>query len=148
MTTSCSPPKSFDVFLERRQLTLNRFEDNYGKIVEELVASNLNNIPLNNQIIDLFKELNEDNVSVVPNIEYELNTLEEYRKTAKEKNETLKKINRKLKRNSSSALVVEQKLDNNIDKNSELSVKYSFLLVSILVLIVTSVGILVFVNKN
>ena len=148
MTTSCSPPKSFDVFLERRQLTLNRFEDNYGKIVEELVASNLNNIPLNNQIIDLFKELNEDNVSVVPNIEYELNTLEEYRKTAKEKNETLKKINRRLKRNSSSALVVEQKLDNNIDKNSELSVKYSFLLVSILVLIVTSVGILVFVNKN
>ena len=109
MTTSCSPPKSFDVFLERRQLTLNRFEDNYGKIVEELVASNLNNIPLNNQIIDLFKELNEDNVSVVPNIEYELNTLEEYRKTAKEKNETLKKINRRLKRNSSSALVVEQK---------------------------------------
>ncbi len=40
MTTS-SPPKSFDVFLNRRQLTLNRFEDNYSKLVTQLVESNL-----------------------------------------------------------------------------------------------------------
>ena len=148
MTTSCSPPKSFDVFLNRRQLTLNRFEDNYNKVVNKLVESNLNNVPLNNEIIGLFKDINQDNMSVVPNIEYELNTLEEYRKTSKEKSNTLKKINRKLKRNNSSALVAEKKLDNNVEKNSELSVKYSFLIVSILVLILASVGILVFVNKN
>ena len=148
MTTSCSPPKSFDVFLNRRQLTLNRFEDNYNKVVNKLVESNLNNVPLNNEIIGLFKDINQDNMSVVPNIEYELNTLEEYRKTSKEKSNTLKKIHRKLKRNNSSALVAEKKLDNNVEKNSELSVKYSFLIVSILVLILASIGILVFVNKN
>ena len=148
MTTSCSPPKSFDVFLNRRQLTLNRFEDNYNKVVNNLVESNLNNVPLNNEIIGLFKDINQDNESVVPNIEYELNTLEEYRKTSKEKSNTLKKIHRKLKHNNSSALVAEKKLDNNVEKNSELSVKYSFLIVSILVLILASVGILVFVNKN
>jgi len=148
MTTSCSPPKSFDVFLNRRQLTLNRFEDNYNKLVTQLVESNLNNVPLNNEIIGLFKDINQDNMSVVPNIEYELNTLEEYRKASKQKSNTLKKINRKLKHNNSSALVAEKKLDNNIERNSELSIKYSFLLVSIIVLIIASVGILVFVNKN
>lgn len=148
MTTSCSPPKSFDVFLNRRQLTLNRFEDNYNKLVTQLVESNLNNVPLNNEIIGLFKDINQDNMSVVPNIEYELNTLEEYRKASKQKSNTLKKINRKLKHNNSSALVAEKKLDNNIERNSELSIKYSFLLVTILVLIIASVGILVFVNKN
>jgi hypothetical protein len=148
MTTSCSPPKSFDVFLNRRQLTLNRFEDNYNKVVNKLVESNLNNVPLNNEIIGLFKDINQDNMSVVPNIEYELNTLEEYRKASKQKSNTLKKINRKLKHNNSSALVAEKKLDNNIERNSELSIKYSFLLVSIIVLIIASVGILVFVNKN
>ena len=148
MTTSCSPPKSFDVFLNKRQLTLNRFEDNYSKLVTQLVESNLNNVPLNNEIIGLFKDINQDNMSVVPNIEYELNTLEEYRKASKQKSNTLKKINRKLKHNNSSALVAEKKLDNNIERNSELSIKYSFLLVSIIVLIIASVGILVFVNKN
>jgi len=148
MTTSCSPPKSFDVFLNRRQLNLNRFEDNYNKVVNKLVESNLNNVPLNNEIIGLFKDINQDNMSVVPNIEYELNTLEEYRKASKQKSNTLKKINRKLKHNNSSALVAEKKLDNNIERNSELSIKYSFLLVSIIVLIIASVGILVFVNKN
>ena len=148
MTTSCSPPKSFDVFLNRRQLTLNRFEDNYNKLVTQLVESNLNNVPLNNEIIGLFKDINQDNMSVVPNIEYELNTLEEYRKASKQKSNTLKKINRKLKHNNSSALVAEKKLDNNIERNSELSIKYSFLLVSIIVLIIASVGILVFANKN
>ena len=148
MTTSCSPPKSFDVFLNRRQLTLNRFEDNYSKLVTQLVESNLNNVPLNNEIIGLFKDINQDNMSVVPNIEYELNTLEEYRKASKQKSNTLKKINRILKHNNSSALVAEKKLDTNIERNSELSIKYSFLLVSIIVLIIASVGILVFVNKN
>jgi len=109
MTNSCTPPKSFDVFLERRQLTLNRHNDNYNKIVEKLVGGNLNNVPLNNEVLVLFNEINNDNVSVVPNIEYELNTLEKYRKSTQEKTNTLKKVHRKLKNNNSSALVASDK---------------------------------------
>jgi hypothetical protein len=148
MTNSCTPPKSFDVFLERRQLTLNRHNDNYNKIVEKLVGGNLNNVPLNNEVLVLFNEINNDNVSVVPNIEYELNTLEKYRKSTQEKTNTLKKVHRKLKNNNSSALVASDKLKTNIEKNKELSIKYSFLIISILLLFFASVGILVFVNKN
>ena len=148
MTNSCTPPKSFDVFLERRQLTLNRHNDNYNKIVEKLVEGNLNNVPLNNEVLVLFNEINNDNVSVVPNIEYELNTLEKYRKSTQEKTNTLKKVHRKLKNNNSSALVASDKLKTNIEKNKELSIKYSFLIISILLLFFASVGILVFVNKN
>jgi hypothetical protein len=148
MTNSCTPPKSFDVFLERRQLTLNRHNDNYNKIVEKLVGGNLNNVPLNNEVLVLFNEINNDNVSVVPNIEYELNTLEKYRKSTQEKTNTLKKVHRKLKNNNSSALVASDKLKTNIEKNKELSIKYSFLMISILLLFFASVGILVFVNKN
>ena len=84
MTNSCTPPKSFDVFLERRQLTLNRYRDNYNKLTEKMCVDNLNNVPLNNEVMALFRDLNRDNETVVPAIEYELNTLDEYRKTTEE----------------------------------------------------------------
>lgn len=148
MTNSCTPPKSFDVFLERRQLTLNRYRDNYNKLTEKMCLDNLNNVPLNNEVIALFRDLNRDNETVVPAIEYELNTLNEYRKTTEEKGKLLKKHQRKLKSNNSNALVTQDKLTNNLDRNRELSVKYSFLIVSILVLFFASIGILIFVNKN
>lgn len=148
MTNSCTPPKSFDVFLERRQLTLNRYRDNYNKLSEKLCLGNLNNVPLNNEVIALFRDLNRDNETVVPAIEYELNTLNEYRKTTEEKGKLLKKHQRKLKSNNSNALVTQDKLTNNLDRNRELSIKYSFLIVSILVLFFASIGILIFVNKN
>ena len=148
MTNSCTPPKSFDVFLERRQLTLNRYRDNYNKLTEKMCLDNLNNVPLNNEVIALFRDLNRDNETVVPAIEYELNTLNEYRKTTEEKGKLLKKHQRKLKSDNSNALVTQDKLTNNLDRNRELSVKYSFLIVSILVLFFASIGILIFVNKN
>lgn len=148
MTNSCTPPKSFDVFLERRQLTLNRYRDNYNKLTEKMCLDNLNNVPLNNEVIALFRELNQNNETVVPAIEYELNTLNEYRKTTEEKGKLLKKHQRKLKSDNSNALVTQDKLTNNLDINRELSIKYSFLMVSILVLFFASIGILIFVNKN
>lgn len=148
MTNSCTPPKSFDVFLERRQLTLNRYRDNYNKLTEKMCLDNLNNVPLNNEVIALFRDLNRDNETVVPAIEYELNTLDEYRKTTEEKGKLLKKHQRKLKSDNSNTLVTQDKLTNNLDINRELSIKYSFLIISILVLFFASIGILIFVNKN
>ena len=71
---SCTPPKTFELFLEKRQLRLNRFNDDYNKIVNKIEAGNAENEELNMEVVSLLKTLNDDNVSAIPTIEYERDT--------------------------------------------------------------------------
>lgn len=148
MTSSCTPPKSFELYLKSRELKLNRFNENYKKLTDKLLADSNSNENINNEIIVLFKNLNEDNETAIPSIKYEKDTLEQYRKSTKEKSKMLKDKLHDLKADNSGALTTKDSLEVNINKNRELSIKYSFIVISILVLILVSIGLLVFTKKN
>ena len=81
----CTPPKSFELYLKSRELKLNRFNENYKKLTDKLLADSNSNENINNEIIVLFKNLNEDNETSIPSIKYEKDTLEQYRKSTKRK---------------------------------------------------------------
>lgn len=144
---SCTPPKTFELFLEKRQLRLNRFNDDYNKIVNKIEAGNAENEELNMEVVSLLKTLNDDNVSAIPTIEYEKNTLDKYRASNKEKATLLRRKMREMKEKNSGALVSEQSFESESEKHRELSIKYSFIIVSILLLALVSIGLLVFVKN-
>lgn len=141
---SCTPPKTFDIYLKQRQLRLNRFNENYNKLVDNISAGNQDSEELNGRVISLLKTLNEDNISAIPNIEYEKNTIEKYRASNKEKATNLRRKMREMKNKNSGALVSKQSFESEREKKSELSIKYSFILVSILLLVLVSLGLLMF----
>lgn len=144
---SCTPPKTFELFLEKRQLRLNRFNDDYNKLVNKIEAGNAESEELNMEVVSLLKTLNDDNVSAIPTIEYEKNTLDKYRASNKEKATLLRRKMREMKENNSGALVSKQSFESESEKHRELSIKYSFIIVSILLLALVSIGLLVFVKN-
>lgn len=144
---SCTPPKTFELFLEKRQLRLNRFNDDYNKLVNKIEAGNAESEELNLEVVSLLKTLNDDNVSAIPTIEYEKNTLDKYRASNKEKATLLRRKMREMKENNSGALVSKKSFESESEKHRELSIKYSFIVVSILLLALVSIGLLVFVKN-
>ena len=144
---SCTPPKTFELFLEKRQLRLNRFNDNYNKLVDKIAAGNADSEVFNGEVISLLKTLNDDNVSAIPTIEYEKDTLEKYRASNKKKATLLRKKMREMKNNNSGSLVSKHSFESENEKKRELSIKYSFILVSILLLVFVSIGLILFEKK-
>lgn len=144
---SCTPPKTFELFLEKRQLRLNRFNDDYNKLVNKIAAGNAESEELNLEVVSLLKTLNDDNVSAIPTIEYEKNTLDKYRASNKEKATLLRRKMREMKNNNSGSLVSKHSFESESEKNRQLSIKYSFIIVSTLLLAIISIGLLVFVKN-
>jgi len=148
MTTKCTPPKTFELYLQKRELKLNRFKDNYSNLVQKLISGNSNNVKLNEDVLNLFREIYNDNINVIPTIEYERDTIAKYKKDKLERSNRLRDKLSKLKKNNSGSLVIKSSLESNVDKRHELSIKYSFIVISILVLVVASIALLVFNKKK
>lgn len=148
MTTKCTPPETFELYLQKRELKLNRFKDNYSNLVQKLISGNSNNVKLNEDVLNLFREIYNDNINVIPTIEYERDTIAKYKKDKLERSNRLRDKLSKLKKNNSGSLVIKSSLESNVDKRHELSIKYSFIVISILVLVVASIALLVFNKKK
>ena len=148
MTTKCTPPETFELYLQKRELKLNRFKYNYSNLVQKLISLNSNNVKLNEYVLNLFREIYNDNINVIPTIEYERDTIAKYKKDKLERSNRLRDKLSKLKKNNSGSLVIKSSLESNVDKRHELSIKYSFIVISILVLVVASIALLVFNKKK
>jgi len=145
---SCSKAPSFKEFLSKRAEDREAYENEYNELMDLLQKETYSNKIINEQAKELFKRINKDNETIIPTVKYEKQTLNAYLNTTNDKRREFRKILRRLRLESGESYKTQEFTQVNEEKKNNLSLKFSMLSVSIVVLFLVSIGILVFTKKN
>jgi hypothetical protein len=144
---SCSKAPTFKEFLSKRGKEREEFKSEYDKYLELLQKDSYGNKVLNEKVLELLRKINADNESIIPNVKYEKNTLKSYIRATDDKRRELRGLLKRMKKESGTRYKSQEHAKINEEKKKQLSLKFSILSISIIVLILLGVGILVF-GKN
>jgi len=145
---SCSKAPSFKEFLSKRAEDREAYENEYNELMDLLQKETYSNKIINEQAKELFKRINKDNETIIPTVKYEKQTLNAYLNTTNDKRREFRKILRRLRLESGESYKTQEFTQVNEEKKNNLSLNFSMLSVSIVVLFLVSIGILVFTKKN
>jgi rubrerythrin len=145
---SCSKAPSFKEFLSKRAEDREAYENEYNELMDLLQKETYSNKIINEQAKELFKRINKDNETIIPTVKYEKQTLNAYLNATNDKRREFRKILRRLRLESGESYKTQEFTQVNEEKKNNLSLKFSMLSVSIVVLFLVSIGILVFTKKN
>lgn len=145
---SCSKAPSFKEFLSKRAEERENYEKEYNELMELLQKNTYSNKIVNEKVIELYKKINASNESIIPTVKYEKQTINAYLIATDDKRRELRKMLKRLRLESGESYKTQEFTQVNEEKKNNLSLKFSMLSVSIIVLFLVSVGILVFTKKN
>lgn len=145
---SCSKAPSFKEFLSKRAEEREEYENEYNELLDLLQKETYSNKIINQKAIELFTKINENNQTIIPTVKYEKQTLNAYLTATDDKRKELRKMLKRLRLESGESYKTQEFTQVNEEKKNNLSLKFSMLSVSIVVLFLVSVGILVFTKKN
>ena len=145
---SCSKAPSFKEFLSKRAQEREQYENEYNELLDLLQKETYSNKIINEKAKELFKKINENNESIIPTVKYEKDTINAYLIATDDKRRELRKLLKKMRKESGETYKTQEFTTVNEEKKNKLSLKFSMLSVSIVVLFLVGVGILVFTKKN
>lgn len=134
--------KLLEDFSEMRTLDKMNYNEEYKKLLEKLNETSFLDKETNNSILDLYERVNTDNQKLKKSIEYEISTLQSYLDKIEESSTNLKKIDNYLDENKEAKDLSNEKLVLEEEKRKEISLKFSVLVVSIILLLIIEIGIL------
>ena len=134
--------KLLEDFSEMRTLDKMNYNEEYKKLLEKLNETSFLDKETNNGILDLYERVNTDNQKLKKSIEYEISTLQSYLDKIEESSTNLKKIDNYLDENKEVKDLSNEKLVLEEEKRKEISLKFSVLVVSIILLLIIEIGIL------
>ena len=145
---SCSKAPYFKKFLSKRAEERETYEEEYNKLLKSLQEGYYNDKIINEKVLEILKKINENNESIIPTVKYEKDTINAYLIATDDKRRELRKLLKKMRKESGETYKTQEFTTVNEEKKNKLSLKFSMLSVSIVVLFLVGVGILVFTKKN
>tara|TARA_B100001093_G_C26618314_1_gene923426 strand:+ start:187 stop:630 length:444 start_codon:yes stop_codon:yes gene_type:complete len=144
---SCSKAPTFKEFLSKRGKEKEELKLEYNKYLELLQKESYGNKILNEKVLELLRKINSNNESIIPTVKYEKNTLKSYINATDDKRRELRSLLKRMKKESGTSYKSQEHAVINEEKKKQLSLKFSILSISIIVLILLGAGILIF-GKN